>query len=113
MLKAVGWIHTYDWTAHGSVKTTDPETLRAIGENEFDGVRNSDIVIVLTPQGRGTHTEFGMVLALNKKVYLCHNDDSYFKCDENTSAFYWLPQVKRIAGSTEDIAREVLQASRV
>jgi len=109
MLKAVGWIHTYDWTVQGPVKSTDSETLGAIGEKEFDGVKNADIVIVLTPQGRGTHTEFGMAIALNKKIYLCHIDDKYFKCDENTSSFYWLPQVRRIVGSTEEIAMEVLR----
>ena len=107
-LKAVGWTHTYDWTTHGSVKESDTETLREIGSLEYNGVKEADVVIVLTPQGRGTHTELGMAIALNKQVFLCHTDDTYFKYDDNTSAFYWLPQVTRFVGSVDDVAEMLL-----
>ena len=105
LLKNSGWTHTYDWTSllydrtsHVSEKTTDIETLRHIGEQEYNGVKQADVVIILTPQGRGTHTEFGMAIALGKIIYLCHEDDTYFKCDDNTSALYWLPEVKHLIG---------------
>ena len=109
LLKNAGWEQTYDWTLHCPVKETDLETLKSIGEKEYEGIRQSDVVIILTPQGRGTHTEFGMAIALNKKVYLCHHDDTYFKCDDNTSAFYWLSNVNRLIGTTEYIANELLK----
>lgn len=109
LLKNAGWEQTYDWTLHCPVKETDIETLKSIGEKEYEGIRQSDVVIILTPQGRGTHTEFGMAIALNKKVYLCHHDDTYFKCDDNTSAFYWLSNVNRLIGTTEYIANELLK----
>ena len=109
LLKSAGWEHTYDWTVDCPVKDMDLETLKSIGEKEYEGIKQSDIVIILTPQGRGTHTEFGMAIALNKKVYLCHNDNTYFKCDCNTSAFYWLSQVNQLIGNTEDIADELLK----
>jgi nucleoside 2-deoxyribosyltransferase len=108
-LKNTGWEHTYDWTIHCPVKETDTKTLKSIGEKELEGIKQSDVVIILTPQGRGTHTELGIVIALNKKIYLCHSDDTYFKCDDNTSAFYWLSQVNQLIGNTEDIARELLK----
>ncbi len=108
-LKNAGWEHTYDWTMHCPVKEIDLEMLKSFGEKEYEGIRQSDVVIILTPQGRGTHTEFGMAIALNKKIYLCHHDDTYFKCDDNTSTFYWLSQVNRIIGNTEDIAGELLK----
>jgi len=111
-LKAAGWTHTYDWTAHGSVKETDIDSLKDVGQKEFNAVSETDVVIVLTPQGRGTHTEFGMAIALNKKIYLCHADDTYFLCDDNTSAFYWLPNVIRLIGTADDIAHEILIADR-
>ena len=111
-LIAAGWIHTYDWTKHGSIKSTDKNTLMSIGQKEFDGVKNADIVIVLSPQGRGTHTEFGMAIALHKTVYLCHIDGTYFRCDDNTSSFYWLPQVIQFIGNTEEIADELLRNKR-
>jgi nucleoside 2-deoxyribosyltransferase len=103
-LKSAGWIHTYDWTVHGSVKGTSIKTLAETGKMEYNGVKEADVVIILTPQGRGTHTEFGMAIAFNKQIYLCHVDDTYFVCDDNTSAFYWLPQVKQFIGSIDDVA---------
>ena len=110
LLKNAGWEHTYDWTIHCPVKELDAETLKSIGEKEFEGIKQSDVVIILTPQGIGTHTELGMAIALNKKVYLCHHDDTYFKCDGNTSAFYWLSQVKQLIGNTEEITGELLRS---
>jgi len=107
-LKSVGWIHTYDWTIHGSVKESNVETLKEVGQMEYNGVKDADIVIVLTPQGRGTHTELGMAIALKKQVYLCHSDNTYFKCDDNTSAFYWLPQVCQFIGSINEVAEMLL-----
>lgn len=109
LLKNSGWIHTYDWTSHDLVKETDTETLKHIGEKEYHGVKQADIVIVLTPQGRGTHTEFGMAIALNKIIYLCHEDDTYFKCDDNTSSFYWLSQIHHLIGNTKYIASELIK----
>ena len=102
-LKSAGWTHTYDWSTHGSVKETNIETLKEVSQLEYNGVKDADVVIILTPQGRGTHTEFGMAIALNKQVYVCHEDSTYFKCDNNTSAFYWLPQVNQFIGSIDDI----------
>lgn len=108
-LKGAGWVHTYDWTQHCPEDVQDAEALRFIAEAECAGVRQADMLIVLTPRGRGTHTELGMALALQKEVYLCHGDDTYFRCDENTSAFYWLPQVHRLTGGTQEIAQALLK----
>ena len=108
MLKQLGWTHTYDWTVHGSVKETDAETLKAVGQKEYNGVKDADLVIVLTPQGRGTHVELGMAIALDKLVYLCHEDETYFQCDDNTSAFYWLPNVRHFVGNAEALAERLL-----
>lgn len=110
LLKKAGWEHTYDWTTLCPVQETGIEKLKSIGEKEYDGIKQSDVVIILTPEGRGTHTELGIAIALNKKVYLCHHDDTYFKCDDNTSAFYWLSQVIQFIGNTEDIASELLKS---
>ena len=72
--------------------------------SSINGVKEADVVIILTPQGRGTHTELGIALALNKQIYLCHSDRTFFCCDDNTSAFYWLPQVNQYVGSVDDLA---------
>jgi len=112
-LQESGWENTYDWTTHGSVKETDRETLKDIGQKEADGVRNADVVIVLTPQGRGTHVELGMAVALHKIVYIQHEDEKYFKCDDNTSAFYWLPHVVRFTGSISELTKKLLTGDPV
>ena len=103
-LKSAGWVHTHDWTADIFTEELSIDILKDIGEKEYDGVKSADVVIVLTPQGGGTHTELGMAIALNKKVVICHDEDTYFKCDSNTSPFYWLPQVNRFIGSVDDVA---------
>jgi nucleoside 2-deoxyribosyltransferase len=105
LLTNFGWEHTYDWTVHNSIKEIDIATLKAVGQKEFDGVKNANIVIVLTPQGRGTHVELGIAAALNKNIYISHSDDKYFKYDDNTSAFYWLPNVTHFIGSIEELAK--------
>ena len=44
LLKAAGWEHTYDWTA--SLHTPlSLDTLRTMGEREFQGVKDADVVI--------------------------------------------------------------------
>ena len=45
LLKLSGWEHTYDWTRHGSTKETDIETLKSVGQKEYNGVKNADVVI--------------------------------------------------------------------
>ena len=55
VLKAAGHEHTYDWTKHGSVKGEGENRLREVMQNEFFGVRDADMVIILMPGGRGTH----------------------------------------------------------
>ena len=107
LLKGFGFEHTYDWTVHGFVKETNIETIKAVGQKEFEGVKNADVVIVLTPEGRGTHVELGMALALGKRVCICCGDDKYFRCDDNTSAFYWLESVEHFVGSTEELAEKL------
>jgi len=107
LLTLLGWEHTYDWTALCSIKEIDVKTLKSIGQKEFDGVKNADVVIVLTPQGTGTHVELGMAIALNKIVYICHEDDTYFQCGDSTCAFYWLSNVRHFVGSIEELAKKI------
>ena len=101
ILQERGWIHTYDWTFNCSDVDISNETMKDIAEHELNGVKNADIVIVLNPKGRGTHTELGMALALNKKVYLYHRDDTYFRKLNDTVSFYWLPQANKLSGNIE------------
>ena len=103
---------TYDWTVHGSVQSDGDARIQQVAINEVDGVLNADIVVVLLPGGRGTHTELGIALGAGKPVFLCAEDDAGF-LDESgrTCAFYLHPAVRRCVGSIEVIARALVGAS--
>ena len=112
-LRKAGWIHTYDWTIHGSVKEVSVERLKEVAQLEYNGIKEADVVIILTPQGRGTHTELGIAIALNKQIYLCHTDNTYFKCDDNTSAFYWLNSVTQVTKNIDEIADMLIGSTEI
>lgn len=109
LLRAAGWEQTYDWTTHGSVKETDEATLREVGHRELRGVLDADVLLMLTPQGRGSHVELGIALAAGKRVYIHHEDGRYFRCDDETSPFYWNDDVVRFAGTLEELARQAIR----
>ena len=110
-LKDAGWIHTCDWTIFDCPSDT-PHGLDDIAKREWDGIQAADVLIVLTPEGRGTHIELGMAIALKKRIYLYHIDDTYFKCDDATCAFYWLPEVTQLSGELDKAIEVILQENK-
>src|SRR5271170_1584959 len=83
-----GYPITYDWTLHGSVKTSSVQRLAEVAQSETAGVLSAEILIVLLPGGFGTHTELGMALASGKKIILHSTDSDVFTACEKTCAFY-------------------------
>ena len=102
-LLAKDWEITYDWTLHGSVKKTSFERLKEVGYKMTKGVFDADVVIVLLPGGKGTHTELGMALAKNKKIVI-HSESphSFSLCDE-TIAFYHKEDILQLTCPLIDI----------
>lgn len=98
VLKAHGWVHTYDWTKHGSVQKEGEERIKQVAENEINGVANADVVIVLLPGGRGTHAELGAANITNTATFIHAADDSLFLQAGNTCAFYFNKNVTRVVG---------------
>lgn len=98
VLKAYNWEQTYDWTEHGSVQHEGEQKLAFVAENEMQGVREADVIIVLLPGGRGTHAELGAANVLKKPVFIWAATEDYFKHDERTCAFYWNFNVTRVVG---------------
>lgn len=98
VLKAFGWIHTYDWTKHGSVQKEGEQRIKEVAAMELNGVRNADVVIVLLPGGRGTHAELGAANIAEIPVFIHAYDDKLFLQDGNTCAFYWNKNVTRVVG---------------
>lgn len=103
-LKQAGWIHTYDWTKNE--KATNKLELERIGQAEKQAVREADVFLLLLDGGKGSHTEFGMALAWNKKVYL------YSKNHFLDTTFYHLPEVHIVKGSIEEFVEQVLEGGR-
>lgn len=83
-----GYRITYDWTVHGSVKTSSLTRLEEVAHYEARGVLSADIVIVLLPGGFGTHAELGMAIGAQKKIILHSEDGEIFTACEKTCAFY-------------------------
>lgn len=92
-LKTCGHEISYDWTLHGSVKSTSKERLQEVATLELKGVSEADFVVVLLPGGNGTHLELGFAIAKGKRVFLHSEDSAVFELGPQTNAFYHHPNV--------------------
>lgn len=118
ILDQAGWEHTYDWTVHGSVCASTPpeqrpERLREVAGLESEGVWMADVVIVLLPGGRGTHTELGFALGMVDPVVFAPDEDRMRICiyspdpekdfgtNGTTCVFYHHPCVERFTSISE------------
>lgn len=118
-LLAAGWEITYDWTVHGSVRGPDMprERIADVADREVNGVLDADVLIVLLPGGRGTHTELGVALAFEigddfRVVLWSATPDVDFGTTEATSAFYHHPGVEhRSDPDMESLARWLVASS--
>lgn len=101
---------TYDWTAHGSVQSLGEDRIAEVAALEAAGVHNADLVIVLLPGGRGTHTEMGIALGATVPVLLVADPAHGFTGpDGHICAFYLHHGVARApAGSARELARHVV-----
>lgn len=103
ILDVQGWNHTYDWTVHGSVQSAGPEVIAEVARAEARGVEMAQVVIVLLPGGRGTHTELGMSIAWHmaaeprRTILLSESAEIDFGQDGRTCCFYHHPAVERVS----------------
>lgn len=109
VLDQAGWEHTYDWTVHGAV---DVDRLPEVAKDEEEGVAVADVVIVLLPGGRGTHTELGIALAFaaasaesgqDPRICVFSANPGDFEIKGQTCAFYHHPCVERFTSMDEMI----------
>lgn len=106
-LKTCGHEISYDWTLHGSVKSTSEERLREVATLELDGVSEADFVVVLLPGGNGTHLELGFAIARGKRVFLHSEDPLIFEPGPQTNAFYHHPDVIHLCCPLTDVGATV------
>jgi nucleoside 2-deoxyribosyltransferase len=87
ILRSNGIQITYDWTVHG--KVVDVHEMAKIALLEEQGVIDCDIFFMVLPGGSGTHFEFGLARALNKKIVILND----YSVEQKT--FYYLPEICR------------------
>lgn len=100
-LRVAGWKHTYDWTKNK--KATNAAKLQEIGEAEKQAIEESDVFLLLLDGGNGSHTELGMALAWNKKIYMYHENNPL------QTTFYHLPEVNVFRGEIDDFVSHILE----
>ncbi|MDM5195257.1 nucleoside 2-deoxyribosyltransferase [Bacillus hominis] len=100
-LKEVGWHHTYDWTKNE--RATNREQLQKLGEEEQKAIREADVFLLILDGGNGSHTEFGMAIALEKKVYIYHEGNPL------QTTFYHLPEINIFEGDAAEFASYVMK----
>ena len=106
-LKRNDWNQTYNWVENIN-DDVSMEGMTKYAKSELQGIIDSDVVIILLPAGRGTHIELGMALALNKKIFLCSETNEEFSI-KNTVAFYGLPNIIKLVGTTDDNISKILK----
>jgi nucleoside 2-deoxyribosyltransferase len=110
-LQMLGHEIAYDWTLHGSVKSTSKARLREVAILELGGIANAEFVVVLLPGGKGTHLELGFALAKGKKVFLHSEDSTVFELGPQTNAFYHHPDVTCLSCPLSELADTVHKLS--
>lgn len=95
-LTGQGWQHTYDWTAACLQPEAAARSPGWIAARELNAAVSADLVVVLLPGLRGTHTEFGAALAARRPVVLHTEDPADFAPGAHACPFYWFPGVTRV-----------------
>ena len=104
LLKAWGLEHTHNWTEHGNVRGRGEDMMRVVAVKETCGTLEADLVIVLMPGEKGTHTELGMAIARGKNVIIHSENPEDFDLDATKPcSFYWLPGVQRVCCSFDKL----------
>ena len=110
ILKDNGWEQTYNWVENINSDVSIKEMTK-YAKLESQGVADSDVTIILLPDGRGSHIELGMAMELNKKVFLCSSTKEEFSV-ENTVAFYGLPNITQLVGTADENIEEIIKLSK-
>ena len=78
---------------------------------EIDAVKAADFVVVLLPGGRGTHTELGAALALDKPVFLvAPHPQQLLDSQGLPNPFYYHPLVQ-VVSRVENIPAKIESAA--
>lgn len=93
-VKEAGHVITYDWTQHVDEEPFTDERAQEVAMYEVGAVISADVVIVILPGARGTHTELGMAIASPRcrAIILTGHDESALRVDGVVCPFYLYPR---------------------
>jgi hypothetical protein len=97
-LTELGWKRTFVWNA----QEKNTERYGDIAQQEIDGIRDADVIVVMLPGGFGTHVEIGAALALGKPVILLSPDQKTLETPY-PCIFYHHAAVKLIVSESVDV----------
>ncbi len=112
-LKEFGWTNTYDWTKHILPTQYDETEMQEIAKNEMLGVKSADVVFVLLPGGKGTHTELGIAIALKKPTIIWSETPStreqcpFYHCSNVTNVVCDFESFKNVIELLISVVRRV------
>lgn len=110
MFARAGWQVTYDSTGQGSLRGLAAKDVCDVALKQMRGVLDADVLVVVLPAGRGTHTELGIAVASNKPIVVYAPSDEHLEgphlsgSSRRHCAFYYLPQVKIARSPAEVVA---------
>ena len=98
VLSALGHARTYDWTTHGSVAAEPSKRKSEVAAAEVFAISEADLVLILLPGGRGTHTELGLSLAdgRSRRILVWSETAAPFDGSDGFCVFYHHPAVTRL-----------------
>ncbi len=104
-IRISGHTITYDWTMRGDVRNSGEMAMLETAQNEVNAVTDADLVIILLPGGKGTHTELGVALATRekKKIWIWSENEAVFGGGSETCVFYHHPDVTCLSCSFENL----------
>lgn len=83
-------------------RAANEEQLREIGQAEQNAVKEADVFLLILDGGNGSHTEFGMAIALEKTIYVYHAGNPL------QTTFYHLPEINIFEGDVAEFASYVI-----
>jgi len=109
IMKADGHTHTYDWTQTLNHNNDDSE-LKALAYAEVKGVQDAEILIVILPGGRGTHTEIGIAIASEIPIVIYGSSPDAYIVNGQKNPFYYYKHITIHFGEFEQFINKLLSS---
>ncbi len=103
-MEAAGYKLTHDWLTYRKEEHETDTLLTDVCGKELSGIGNADFLLVLLPGYRGTHTELGIAIAMQKPVIIAGTREEFLNKARRSCPFYYAPLVTRMVYEEFDAA---------